>query len=468
MSSVFFPKQEEAFKIAFGAVTGLKDIDFIVYGGAIRGGKTVWGLNTLLFFCEVYPNSRWAVVRATNPRISQNTIPSFNKIRNDYGDLKANPYSYTHPNGSKILFISENFANDKELDAFKGLEVNGFLLEEINEEQFKTLNKCFERAGAWIIPGLKKQPEPIILGTCNPTQGWVKEKVYDPWKNGTLPKKWVYIPSKITDNPYIPESYKKSLLNLPQYEYEVFVNGNWDISLKTGNEFYWAFEIDKHVKPVSYDEYYPVHISLDSNVHPYIAVTVWQFFPDDKIIRQIHELPCADPYNVASKAGKKIIEYLKSIDYNDIVHLYGDASLKNSNNIDDNKRSFYSIVEEEIKKEYSVRDHLPRSNTSVAKKGEFINALYEGWEEWRIEIGDQCKTSISDYIDTKIDPNGAMLKKRTKDAELGVSYEENGHLCDTKKDFIAEVMSNEFSDWSNRFSDPVEYETIDLWERNLR
>jgi hypothetical protein len=28
------------------------------------------------------------------------------------------------------------------------------------------------------------QPKPVVVGTCNPTQGWLKELVYNPWKDG--------------------------------------------------------------------------------------------------------------------------------------------------------------------------------------------------------------------------------------------------------------------------------------------
>ena len=60
--------------------------------------------------------------------------------------MKTNPYEYTHHNGSIIMFKGENYDNDKDLDWLKGLEVNGFLFEEINECQHDTLNIAFGRA----------------------------------------------------------------------------------------------------------------------------------------------------------------------------------------------------------------------------------------------------------------------------------------------------------------------------------
>jgi len=445
----FTPRQQEAFE----ALQSEK-YNFIMYGGSIRGGKTWWGLCSLLVMCEVFPGSRWCVVRENTDRLRTTTIPSFLKLA-PRGKLKQNPYEYTHHNGSTILFKGENIQKDPDLDSFKGLEVNGFLLEEINECQQQTLYKCFERAGSWIITGAKYVPHPIILATCNPTNGWVKELVYNPWRKGELKEKWIYIPAKITDNPHLPAEYVESLKNLPRYEYEVFVEGNWDVQLKTGGEFLKGFEIDKHVKPVKYNSESTIHISIDSNVDPYIAVTCWQLLKvnDKWIIRQINELPAIDPYNTARKAGEQVANWLRSIGYNQRVFMYGDRSTKNRNNIDDDKRSFYQIFVDSIKKQgFVIEDKFLGHAPSVSLIGDFVNAIFDGTLTFsEIEIGEHCKKSINDYIETKQDKDGSILKKRETNPKTKVSFEPNGHLTDTLKDFIVQAFNKEFNQFVNRF-----------------
>jgi hypothetical protein len=88
---------------------------FILFGGAIRGGKTVWGLSTLLILCKVFPGSRWCVIRENSEKIRTTTIPSFEKL-GATGSLKRSPFEYKHFNGSSILFKSER----TELDAWPG------------------------------------------------------------------------------------------------------------------------------------------------------------------------------------------------------------------------------------------------------------------------------------------------------------------------------------------------------------
>ena len=127
----------------------------------------------------------------------------------------------TFKNGSQIMFMAESFDGDKELNKFRGLEINGAGIDEVNEIQEVTLNKVIERSGSW--NGAGHVPVKIAM-TCNPTHGWVKSRIYDKWETNTLPEGWVYIPAKLTDNPYLSPDYIESLKkNMPEYEYQVFV-----------------------------------------------------------------------------------------------------------------------------------------------------------------------------------------------------------------------------------------------------
>ena len=260
------PKQEEFMQAAFSG-----NYTFLLFGGAIRGGKTFCTLGTLLLLCKMYPGSRWAIVRDTLTTIKRNVVPSFIKICPDsfLKSYNQDLQVITLVNGSEILLFAENYDEDKLLLRWRGLEVNGFVLEEANELQEASFYKAIERAGTF-IPLEGNKPKPLIMLTCNPSAGWVKELFYDRWKNGTLPDGWMYLPSKITDNPFIADDadYMASLRQMPRYEYEVYVNGNWDLQVKTGGEFYKAFDLDQHVAACTYDPALPLHLSFDDNVVP--------------------------------------------------------------------------------------------------------------------------------------------------------------------------------------------------------
>jgi PBSX family phage terminase large subunit len=207
----------------------------LVYGGGIRSGKSFFLLLNILSFCFEYPKSRWLVIRKDMPTIRRNLFPTFQHLLTmgfDSYVKKWNQSTYvlTFTNGSQIIFMAESFADDKELNRFRGLEINGAGIDEINEIQQATFYKIIERSGSWMQGG--KVPIKII-GTCNPSHGWVKELFYDRYRNNTLPDGWAYLNALITDNPFITKEYLASLeKNMPQYEYEIFVKGNWDLKLE--------------------------------------------------------------------------------------------------------------------------------------------------------------------------------------------------------------------------------------------
>lgn len=442
-----FPKQKQFMDKVFSG-----EFLFLLYGGAIKGGKTIVGLVILIILCRIFPGSRWAVVRADLPSIIRNVFPNLDKVLPVNFVLKDRRNSARDPhiefkNRSKIIFFAENYTKDKELNRWKGLDVNGFLLEELNELQKASFLKAIERAGTYIIPKIKVQPEPIIIGTCNPSRGWVKQEIYDKWEENDLPADYYYLPANIYDNPYISESKKRSLKNLPKYHYMVFVEGNWNVNLKTGGEFLKAFELDKHLKVTpKLEEAY--HISIDANVLPYVGITVYQIIKTDSLydVYQVHEIPARDPDNTAISAGRLTGKWLNSVGYKSKVFLYGDPSTKSRNAIDPQKRSFYDLFVKGLEeKGHEIKDRFFTKAPIVSATGDFINDILDKkYNHIRLWIGEDCTESINDYIDCKEDPNGGILKRRTLDSVTNQSYEKTGHLLDTLRYFICKAFESDF------------------------
>jgi len=377
-------------------------------------------------------------------KIRTTTIPSFRKLEPS-GTVRQSPYEYHHPNGSVILFKSENFAQDKDLDWMKGLEVNGFLFEEINECQEQTFYKAFERAGSWIIPHSTRQPKPTILATCNPTFGWVKKIVYDKWKNSTLPEKWLYIPAKITDNPHLPQDYIDNLKNMPTFEYMVFVEGNWDIQLKTGGEFYKCFEIDLHVKPTKYDPLLPLHISWDDNVNPYLPCGIFQI--DGKELRMIDEITGITPNNTVKAVCNEIIRKYQG--HESGMFIYGDATANKADTKLENGYNFYRLAMDYLQ-QFKPRNRVTASNPSVVMRGNFINTVFEkNFGGINIIIGENCKTAISDFIGLKEGADGTKQKEMVSDNKTGVRYQKYGHFSDLFDYICCTAFSSDFAQYQS-------------------
>jgi len=433
-----FPKQIEFLEAIFS-----KKYSFILYGGAIRGGKTFAGLGALILLCKMYPKSRWAVVRDSLTTLKRNTLPSWNKIKPDNFIKHYNKQDQvvTFANDSQLIFFSENYDSDKDLDRWKGLEVNGFLLEEINELQHASFLKAIERPGSNILPSDHKQPPPLIIATCNPARNWVRDKIYNKWKNNELNPEWKYIPAKITDNPYIPETYLKSLKNLPPYEYEVFVNGNWEIELKTGGEFYKSFDMDNHTGYFDYDSSLPLHISFDENVNPYLTATAYQVHNGTEI-RQIAEFCYESPKNTVEAICRGIAhEYSGHLSG---LFIYGDATSRKQDTKLERGHNFFTLIYDYLK-EFHPTMRVPNSNPSVVMRGNFINhVLSKGYNGIGLKVDRDCKISIADFNNCKEAPDGTKSKTKERNSATGVSYEKYGHTSDTFDYFICEAFRSDY------------------------
>ena len=226
-------------------------------------------------------------------------------------------------------------------------------------------------------------------------------------------------------------------------------------NIKTGGEFLSDFDTERHIGQLTYTPESALHISVDNNVFPYIATSIFQTIKIGDIweIRQIAEVPASEPYNTATKAGQKVAEYIKKVDNKQTVFIYGDPTTKQRNTIDDEKRTFLQKYVSQIKKVTTIEERMFRKAPSVAMSGEFVNAILRGvipGIELIIDVS--CVKSTNDYIQTKKDKDGGMLKKRVTDSK-GISFEEHGHFTDDLRYFIVKCFYDEYMTFINRNND---------------
>lgn len=229
--------------------------------------------------------------------------------------------------------------------------------------------------------------------------------------------------------------------------YRVYANGERGL-LRTGGEFWKQFNETKHVKALKVEKG-TLHISLDENVMPYVTIGCWQII--EKNLRQVHELPCRAPNNNAPKAAQKLVDWLRSIEYADVLFVYGDPSSSKRSTVDENNSSFYDKFLEVLRKAgFHVINRVARSAPEVALSAAFINDIYEReWGGWSITIADHNKVSIDDYATVKEDKDGKMLKLKVKDKVTGQTYEPHGHYSDHKRYFITTILKNEFNQYKS-------------------
>ena len=378
----------------------------IVFGGAIRGGKTYWLLLTLTSLCLEYPRSRWVIIRKSLPDLKRTTFPSFASILSDgISDYVLSWNRDTQVvqfiNGSELMFMAESFDEDKDLNRFKGLEVNGAGLDEVNELQEQTFYKVQERIGSW--NKAEGRPPIVCMATCNPANNWVKTIIYERYKEGTLPSKWTFIPSKITDNPHIPAEYLESLKELPPVQYARFVEGDWDVMDDVANPFLYEWADEKHIDDsVQLNSNMPVYVSVDFNINPLCALVIQHLGRGAVVVDEIKiekgsiEAFCDAVLALGIPMG--------------LIRITGDAMGKGGTVQQRDNSSAYTM----IKRRLSLSDSqflIPANPTHYNSRIDCNAALR------RLDIkvnSKRCKGFVFDAKQVQCDANGSIIKSNRK------------------------------------------------------
>ena len=247
--------------------------------------------------------------------------------------------------------------------------------------------------------------------------------------------------------------FEHDRLTDPDY-YNIYALGEWGV-LRTGSEFFGSFNIGIHTADCPWNPELPIHISVDNNVLPFISISVWQVdYSQGVRISQFAEVCAESPDNTVRKAARKFASHAFSSGWfaNEAkVILHGDASTKAASTFDDEKRSWMDLFIDTLQQEgVVVEDKVGNRNPSVAMTGEFINAIFDGQVDGiSILIGSGCRQSIDDYSSVQKDANGAILKTKVKNKVTNQSYEEHGHLSDTFRYIVFDVLREQYTAFVN-------------------
>lgn len=475
-------------------------IRFIILFGGSSSGKTYSVAQMVLIF-TLWEGTNTLVMRKVGASIKDSIYQDFVTAASQLGISKMFKFSdgvktiKCLTNGARIVFKGlDDSEKIKGLSSFKRVVMDEW--SEFDEEDFKQIRLR--------LRGMEGQQ---IICTFNPIKEthWIKKKLFDTQKWHDVPMEIEIagrvIPSELTgvksirmnepreimhkrtgeiihhdpDTVVIQTTYLNNFwvvgspdgtygyydeqciatfefdrINDPDY-YNVYALGEWGV-IRTGSEFFGSFNRGKHSKEVSYNSSLPVHICVDSNVLPYITCTYWQVDIGAKTtIYQFDETLATSPNNTVRKAAKLVAKRLREL-APEKIFIHGDASTRASNNIDDEKRSFLDLFIDTLHKEgIEVEDKVSTKNPSVPMSGEFINAIFDeiipGYE---IVIGENCKTSVEDYMSVQKDVNGAILKTKVKNKITMQTYEEHGHISDTFRYIVTDILRDEFLLFSNR------------------
>ncbi len=242
----FTPKQLEASK-------ALKNNKFLLYGGAVGGGKSYWLRRILVkllieyylkynikgirvgLFCEDYPSLE-------DRQIS--------KVKFEFpewlGTMNESKHEFTLSDtlGGGVLM----FRNLDNPSKYLSAEFASIGVDELSRNPRDVFDFLRLRM-RW--PGIKANDCKLIGGT-NPGgigHGWVKQMFidkdfpeYEPEKD-----KFAYIPALAMDNPYLDKGYYLQLEGLPEQMRKAYLEGDWNIFK---GQFFSEWRDEVHSCPV--------------------------------------------------------------------------------------------------------------------------------------------------------------------------------------------------------------------------
>lgn len=213
----------------------------VMFGGAAGGGKSVAILSAALQYVDV-PGYSALIIRRTFPSLFQPgaLIPlSHEWLQGTDAHWNGTDRQWRFPSGATL-----NFGYlDTDLDKFQyqgaAYHFIGFdELTQFPESSYLYLFSRNRRSNASAAAGVPLR----VRSTANPGgvgHEWVKRRFITSREKGR-----VFIPSKLTDNPYLDvDAYRESLAQLPLIERQQLEHGNWEAA-KAGDWFkpaWWQY-----------------------------------------------------------------------------------------------------------------------------------------------------------------------------------------------------------------------------------
>jgi phage terminase large subunit len=211
------------------------------YGGARGGGKSHWLLAQMgVDDCQRVPGLKCLLLR----KVGKANLEHFEDLRRKLFNRLPHEFSafrgvLTFANESRI--IAGHFQNEKDIDAYLGLEYDVIGIEEattLTNRKYQDITTCCRSSK----PGWR----PRIYSTTNPGgvgHAWYRTKFIVPYQE-KREMETRFIPARVMDNRWNNPDYVRVLEGLTGWQKRAWLDGDWDIA---AGQFFVNFRREVHV-----------------------------------------------------------------------------------------------------------------------------------------------------------------------------------------------------------------------------
>ena len=202
-------KQKEAYKLLTDNTT-----DYLGYGGAAGGAKSVLGCYWLMSLGFYLPRAKFFIGRDSIKDTRASVLKTWSEVAKKIGfvSYKFTDIGIIFDNGTEIELLDLTYYpyKDPMFERLGSKEYTSGWIEEASQVHYLAFEVLKTRVGRWKNDIVKSK----ILCTFNPKKNWVDSTFYRPFKNGQETENIKFIYALPKDNPYLPSDYIKRLSEL--------------------------------------------------------------------------------------------------------------------------------------------------------------------------------------------------------------------------------------------------------------
>ena len=439
----------------------------ILGGGAAGGGKSYLGSCWLVSSCMRFSDIRAVVARKTLKSLKGSTWNTIKKVCKEWGLKEGVHYKINNLDGiltfwnDSVIIMQEmvDLPSDPNFERFGSSEFTIAFIDEVSEISERAVEVLFSRL-RWRTAETFKTAR--MMMSTNPCITWVRSRfVQDDEGNPiTCREGEAYVPFSVFDNPDVQfvQTYVAALNKITdKATRERLLYGNWDFVDSNIMAAYWNFDGQTHlIEKLSekvYDPMKPIISGWDFNVAPYMSELEFQFNYDKKEIYIIEE-NLGKPENKENNTpalAKKIKD--KKISHNHIggIVITGDpAGAARSTQTEDGVNN-YTIIEQNMKNGVlGPRIKLLSKQPPLVTRLEFVNAIFSGYDGWKVMIDLRCRKLTEDLIYQTKNADGTKCKKKVTNAKTGGKEEKYGHLSDILDYVFVQFLSDSWRRFQNQ------------------
>lgn len=419
----------------------------ILGGGAAGGGKSYIGSCWLISSCLRFSDIRAVVARKTLKSLKESTFNTIKKVCREWGlkegvHFKINNLEGTLTFWNDSVIIMKEMAyqpSDPSYSRFGSSEYTIAMVDEASECEETAIEVLFSRL-RWRVHETFKIPKMLL--TTNPTINWIRGRFVqdDDGYPVECNEGERYCPFSVFDNPdeSFRRLYESSLRKITdRATKERLLYGNWDFVESNIMAAYHNFDGEKHLinnlREQVYDPMKPLISGWDFNVAPYMSELEFQIDYSKKEIYVLEENlgKPEDKENNTPSLSKKIKEKHLSQQHLGGIIVTGDpAGLSRSTQTEDGTNNYTIILENMKSNVLRPKMKLLQRHPPQTLRLDFVNALLNGYDGWRILVDLRCRKFTEDMIYQQKNSDGTKCKAKVTNPKTGRKEEKYGHLSD--------------------------------------